>query len=98
VPPIVSADEAVAVAWRDGGVPDDATSAVPIYAYAPAGGLLPAGLPVWLIEFTGVCFIAHGSNPHDIGPTPAACAPNVTGYDVVIDSSTGGFITGFTQG
>jgi hypothetical protein len=84
--PRMTAQEAVAVAWGD--VPSSSTSAAPFFAtYSSTAIDL---LPVWVVEFKGVC-VPNDGPPGNSGPP---CFPT-TDWNVVIDDLTGELVVAF---
>jgi hypothetical protein len=88
--PALDADEAVDVAWQEGGV--EATSQQAILALVPEGDDFRVDVLVWIIRYEGYCFTSIG-NPRS-GPHERRCSYQP--YYTMIDAETGEFIMSWT--
>ena len=94
--PQISASDALAIAWNDGGM--NATSAQLIYALLPAGGSISTDTPVWIVRFLGACVPVVGP-PLAPGETPASPLPSCAGteWNVIVDATNGYVIASFSD-
>jgi hypothetical protein len=91
--PTVPADEAMATADNEEGVPAESKQA--LLAILPAGGNIQSDTLVWDIRYAGACMRFSGMRPATPSPGPHwRCGGT---WNVLIDASKGTFIVSFTD-
>ncbi len=93
--PMVSAGDAVDMAWQYAGPAESATDSTEELALFDDGGTLapPGGRLVWSFTYEGACVRGGGAPllPGESPPPTPAC-PRGTTYHVIIDADTGEFV------
>jgi len=88
LPPVISGEQAVQVAWAEGGPPSDPSGVTAVY------GLLTwseyDNLPAWLVSFLDVC-------QHPNGPgTATDCV--VRPWSTLVDATSGEYLASYSDG
>lgn len=93
--PAVSAEEALAVALHEGGVPGRPSGAeAKLVSLTTTLGPQMTEVPAWVVSLQGVCVPVRGGMRADV--PPSACAG--TTWNALIDAETGAFIAGYASG
>jgi hypothetical protein len=84
----ISAEAALAVAWREEGAPGDPTTADATLALLTWGSTY-VGTPVWVITYRGACVPAHG--PY--GTKGGGCL--LIPFNTLVDATTGTYVLSY---